>query len=353
MMKSIYKSLPFLLLMAIYTIGFTQSIPTYDCENWLKKAEDAKPKLTETLLRPVSIVNMVQDQASFQGWKAEPVSAPDALYKTSFKKIKNITLDFGNHYTGYFTFKLGVLSGTPDGPVRLKFTFGEVPAELCVPFDPYNGGISRAWLQDEIITAMNIPATITLERRIACRYVKIELLASSPYFDFNISDLQFKAVTSVSRMPEPLANSADQIIKDIDRVGLNTLKECMQTVYEDGPKRDQRLWIGDLYLESLANSYSFKNYELTKRCLYLLAGLSGQEGYLVGTVFEAPEPHAQAGQYLYDYCLLYNVALKEYLIASNDRQTARELWPVAKRQLDIIYKYLQPDGLVNYEKANA
>ncbi|MGE5449438.1 MAG: glycoside hydrolase [Bacteroidales bacterium] len=352
-MKSIYKSLPFLLLMAIYTIGFTQSIPTYDCENWLKKAEDAKPKLTETLLRPVSIVNMVQDQASFQGWKAEPVSAPDALYKTSFKKIKNITLDFGNHYTGYFTFKLGVLSGTPDGPVRLKFTFGEVPAELCVPFDPYNGGISRAWLQDEIIMAMNIPATITLERRIACRYVKIELLASSPYFDFNISDLQFKAVTSVSRMPEPLANSADQIIKDIDRVGLNTLKECMQTVYEDGPKRDQRLWIGDLYLESLANSYSFKNFELTKRCLYLLAGLSGQEGYLVGTVFEAPEPHAQAGQYLYDYCLLYNVALKEYLIASNDRQTARELWPVAKRQLDIIYKYLQPDGLVNYEKANA
>lgn len=352
-MKNFYKPLILLLLWAISLTGFSQNSLNYDREKWLSKAENAKPKLTETLLRPVSIVNMVQDKSSFQGWKAETASAPDALYKTSFKKIKNITLDFGNHYTGYFTFKLGVLSGTPDGPVRLKFTFGEVPAELSVPFDPYNGGISRAWLQDEIITVMTIPATINMERRMACRYVKIELLASSPYYDFNISDIQLKAVTSVNKMPEPLASSADQIIKDIDKVGLNTLKECMQTVYEDGPKRDSRLWIGDLYLESLANSYSFKNYELTKRCLYLLAGLSGQEGYLVGTVFEAPEPHAQAGQYLFDYSLIYNAALKEYAATSNDMETANELWPVAKRQLDIIYKYLQPDGLINYEKANA
>lgn len=352
-MRNIFRTLILFLLTVISQGAYSQDSLNYNRAGWLKKAEEARPKLTETVLHPVSIVKMVEDKNSFQGWKAEKVSAPDDLYKTSFRKIKNLTLDFGNHYTGYFTFKLGVLNGTPDGPVRLKFIFGEVPAELAVPFDPYNGGISRAWLQDEIITVMNIPASITLERRIACRYIKIELLASSPYFDFNISDLQFKAVTSVSRMPEPLANAADQIIKDIDRVGLNTLKECMQTVYEDGPKRDQRLWIGDLYLESLANSYSFKNDELTKRCLYLLAGLSGEEGYLIGTVFEAPEPHAQAGQYLYDYSLLYNVALKEYLVASNDMQTARELWPVAKRQLAIIYKYLQPNGLINYEKANS
>lgn len=352
-MNNIRNSLALLFILVISTFCYSQNVPTYDRANWLIKAEKAKPQLTETNLRPVSIVNMVEDKNAFQGWKAATVSAPDELYKTSFRKINQVTLDFGNHYTGYFTCKLGVLSGTPDGPVRLKFTFGEVPSELSVAFDPYNGGISRAWLQDEIITVMTIPASVKIERRVSCRYVKIELLASSPYFDFNIADLQFKAVSSVSQMPAPLANSTEQIIKDIDKVGLNTLKECMQTVYEDGPKRDQRLWIGDLNLESLANSYSFKNHELTKRCLYLLAGLSGEEGYLIGTVFEAPEPHAQVGQYLFDYSLLYNAALKEYVMASNDVETARDLWPLAKRQLDIIYKYLQPDGLVNYAKANA
>lgn len=64
----------------------------------------------------------------------------------------------------------------------------------------------------------------------------------------------------------------------------------MQTVYEDGPKRDQRLWLGDLYLEALANNYSFKQYNLTKRCLYLLAGLSEHNGKLNATVFETQEP---------------------------------------------------------------
>lgn len=352
-MKNIYQLLTVVFFVIVSTRTYCQNNPTYDRANWLVKAESSIPKLTETILQPIGIVKIVQDNLSFQGWKAVPDSKVDQLYKTSFKNINSVIVDFGNHYTGYFSFKLGILKGTADGPVRFKFTFGEVPSELAVPFDPYSGGISRAWLQDEVVTVMDIPASITLERRVAFRYVKIELLASSTYFDFNIAELQLNAVSSVSTMPAPLANSTEQIIRDIDKVGLNTLKECMQTVYEDGPKRDRRLWIGDLYLESLANNYSFKNNDLTKRCLYLLAGLSGDEGFLVGTVFETPKPHAQSGQYLYDYALIYNVALKEYVVATKDLETANDLWPVAKRQLDIIYKYLQPDGLLNYEKANA
>ncbi|HEY3370230.1 MAG TPA: hypothetical protein VGK10_05235 [Prolixibacteraceae bacterium] len=351
-MKNIYTCCAILLFAVLCTMAQGQDKPTYDRANWLIKAENFKPKLTETIVHPTSIVKLVEDKASFQGWKTEPVSKADEIYKTSFKNIKSVVVDFGNHYTGYFTFKLGVLRGTADGPVRFKLTFGEVPSELAVPFDPYPGALSRAWLQDEVVTVMDIPASVTLERRFAFRYVKIELLASSTYYDFNISEMQLKAVSSVSKMPDPLASSTEPIVSDIDQVGLNTLRECMQTVYEDGPKRDRRLWIGDLYLESLANSYSFKNYDLTKRCLYLLAGLSGEEGYLVGTVFETPRPHAQTGQYLFDYALLYNVALKEYAAATNDLETANDLWPLAKRQLDIIYKYVQPNGLLDYEKAN-
>lgn len=352
-MKNSFKCLTLLFLLAFCTNANSQNSKDYNRANWLTKAENLKPKLTETIIQPVRMVKIVEDSKSFQGWKVEAGSTVDSIYKTSFKKINSVIVDFGNHYTGYFSFKLGMLKGTADGPVRFKLTFGEVPSELAVPFDPYNGGLSRAWLQDEVVTVMDIPANITLERRFAFRYVKIELLASSTFFDFNISGMELKAVTAVSIMPDPLANSTEQIVKDIDKVGLNTLKECMQTVYEDGPKRDRRLWIGDLYLESLANNYSFKNQDLTKRCLYLLAGLSGEEGYLVSTIFETPEPHAQAGQYLYDYSLLYNVALKEYVAATNDMETANDLWPLAKRQLDIIYKYVQPNGLLNYEKANA
>lgn len=105
----------------------------------------------------------------------------------------------------------------------------------------------------------------------------------------------------------------------------------MQTVYEDGPKRDRRLWTGDLYLEALANAYSFKNHLLTKRCLYLLAGVSKTSGFLFPCVFESPQPHTQEGGFLFEYSLLFNAALKEYVIASGDRQTGSDLWPVAKK----------------------
>ena len=119
-----------------------------------------------------------------------------------------------------------------------------------------------------------------------------------------------------------LAPNTDPLIKEINRVGLSTLKECMQTVYEDGPKRDMRLWIGDLYLEALANAYSYQNNALTKRCLYLLAGLAKPSGILNSNISEVPTPRAQNSVTL-DYCLLYNVALHEYLKASGDKRNSR------------------------------
>lgn len=117
----------------------------------------------------------------------------------------------------------------------------------------------------------------------------------------------------------------------------------MQTVYEDGPKRDQRLWIGDLYLEALANAYTFKNHELTKHCLYLLAALANDEGLLHATLLEKPKPHPQYGTHTLDYCLIYNVALLEYLKETGDMETANDLWPVAVRQIELALRQFSPE----------
>ncbi len=319
---------------------------------WVKKAEALKPVLKDTIIEPLAIVKLVENKEAFQGWEAKYAAPIDSLYDQSIKKWNSVVIDLGDHYTGFFSFDLKTIFGSPDAPVRFRFTFGEVPAELATPFDPFNGGVSRAWLQDVEYNIMHLPGSYTVDRRMACRYIKIDLIGSSPYFDFRISNINFKAGTSAQATPETLASTTPDLIQKIDSTGLKTLKECMQTVYEDGPKRDRRLWVGDMYLESLANKYSFENDQLTKRCLYLLAGLSDDDGYILGTVFETPEPHAQAGQRLMDYSLLYNASLKEYLKATNDEETAKDLWPVAKRQLSIITNYVSEDGLVDYEKAN-
>ena len=47
-----------------------------------------------------------------------------------------------------------------------------------------------------------------------------------------------KAQSSVVLQTSALADTTDPLIREINNVGLTTLKECMQTVYEDGPKRD-------------------------------------------------------------------------------------------------------------------
>jgi len=320
--------------------------------SWMQKAEELKPVLINTVHRPVCVVKSVKDSSSYQGWRMERFDEMEKVYNTSFKSLKTITVDFGKHLTGYYSFRLKTLKKTQDAPIRLKFTFGEMPSELNTPFDPWKGKLSRAWMQDEIVTITDIEQVITLPRRVAFQYLKIELLAASSGFDFGFCDMYFTATSSVKEVKTELAETTSQKIRDINNVAIETLRECMQTVYEDGPKRDRRLWVGDLYLESLANRYTFQNYSLTKRCLYLFAGLSTNDGIVVANCFEEPYPHPQKGSYCLTYCLLFNSTLLEYLKDTQDYETANELWCVAKRQIEDALTYLGEDYIFDRSNRN-
>lgn len=334
---------------------------------WMQRAEEAKPQLHETVVRPVAIVQAVPDGNAYQGWRYEPVQVAawegepkagtktdeeagadkilEQLYSANFKEVKSVTLDFGRHLTGYFTFHTRTLNRCQDAPVRLKFTFGETPAELNTPLDPWPGSLSRAWMQDETVTVTQTDEYMTLPRRMAFRYLRIELLGASPDFDFAVDELLFRAVSSAGEVQTRLLPDCPQEMGDICRVGIATLGECMQTVYEDGPKRDRRLWLGDLYLESLANRYSFRNFALTRRCLYLFAALAAPDGIVISNLFERPEPHPQHGSYCLTYSLLFNSTLLEYLKDTGDRATADDLWPVARRQMEAALAYVNAEGL--------
>lgn len=330
--------------------GFSQSKYYKASKEWLQKSEACKPALIYKEYHPLKIVNAVRDEKAYQGWRMEDKGPVNPLFNESLKNQSGIILDFGEHLTGDFTFSLKLLGkAVADAPVRLKFTFAEVPGELNTPFDPYPGGLSRAWLQDEVITLMTVPVEATIPRRVSFRYLRIDVLGASS-FDFAFDKISFKAQSAVEPLQADLAPTTDLLIKKINDVGLSTLKECMQTVYEDGPKRDRRLWIGDLYLEALANAYSYKNHALTKRCLYLLAALANDEGLLHATVLEEPYPHPQEGQHCIDYALIYNVALLEYLKVTGDKETAEDLWPVVVRQIEMVLRQYSPEMIYDMQK---
>lgn len=279
----------------------------------------------------------------------EDVSPAAEMRNRPMRAGDSVVIDFGEHLTGRVAFGIDGEGRGVDAPARLRLTFGEVPAEVAEPLDPYKGMLSRAWLQDEILNIDALPAEIRMPRRYAFRYVKFDVIATSPNFGVRLRDLRATALTSATGTIQPLPAGASDELRRIDAVSVRTLRDCMQTVFEDGPKRDRRLWIGDLRLQALTNYATFKNYDLVKRCLYLFAGLPREDGLVSACVFEDPTPK-RGHEYIVDYAALYGASVLDYARASNDWAAAKELWPVVRRQLEILRAYVGTDGLFSAPK---
>ncbi|UUZ86331.1 hypothetical protein LJK88_24770 [Paenibacillus sp. P26] len=195
-----------------------------------------------------------------------------------------------------------------------------MPCEVAESFDTYSGWLSRSWLQEETVYVDVLPAEIRLPRRYCFRLLRVVVLDTSRKYTVGFTDIHCTAVTSADvAKPKPLPEHIPQDLKLMDRIGRKTLQDCMQTVFEDGPKRDRRLWIGDLRLQALANYYTFRNNDLVKRRLYLFGGMLLEGGEVGACVFEKPEPHVD-DTLLYDYALFFVATLCDYYEATRDRE---------------------------------
>jgi alpha-L-rhamnosidase len=309
---------------------------------WLAKAQALIPVLRQTDQPPVHLVRAVADAAQVLRFRMEAEAPAAALEDRLLGKGDSFILDFTGHRTGTIQFDLVGEGQGVDAPVRLKLTFGEVPTDVAEPLRPYKGLLAEGWLPEEIITIDYLPQTVRLPRRYAFRYVKVEIFDTSNTFKIRFRNMKAIAITSAGPPPPPLA-SGDALLDRIDAVSLVTLRDCMQTVFEDGPRRDQRLWIGDLRLQALTAYAFFGGHDLVKRCLYLFAAFPRPDGQMQACVYEKPTP-ASGGITILDYSALWNVTLADYLAASGDRATALDLWPVALRQVACLSAHIR-DGL--------
>ena len=96
-------------------------------EEWLRKAEEAKPVLHKTVCRPVSMVQAVEDASAFQGWRMEQIGEVPEYYGASINEMPDVTVDFGRHMTGYFTFRRQVTDGVPKANWRACATIISPP----------------------------------------------------------------------------------------------------------------------------------------------------------------------------------------------------------------------------------
>ena len=255
---------------------------------------------------------------------------------------KPLIADFGNHYTGYFSLSLSFRGSPADAPALIRLKFCEHKSEIDEDTSNYQGWVSKSWIQEEIVHVDYLPQVLRLERRYAFRYVVIESLAASGKYQVIADSCEVVASTSAGKEVTPVGNS--ELEKRIDAIALRTLSECMQSEFEDGPKRDRRLWLGDLRLQALTNYSTFQNNDLVKRCLYLFAGTANGEGAVSACVFTKPKVVAD-DTYMFDYSLFFVSVLHDYYFHTKDRKTLEELLPTAEQQIKLAAKRFK-DGVI-------
>ena len=271
--------------------------------------------------------------------------APLAFAPAVLREGEALCLDFGNHFVGHLRLKLGYRGSHPDAPLWLRIQLAEREQELAESVETYHGWVSKGWVQTEQLHMDVLPAMLELPRRYAFRYVKLEVLAASSKYALAVEDALCLAESSADDQALLPYQTDDPFLARIDAVAVRTLHECMQQVFEDGPKRDRRLWLGDLRLQALACYQTYRDYALVRRCLYLFAGCTRDDGALAAAIFTEPEIEADDVEIL-DYALLFAPILWDYYEASGDRQTLEELWPTAWRQVELAGVRFDGQGLI-------
>lgn len=299
---------------------------------FVEKATACDPKLLQWQILPKELICAERDEQG-RGVIAsrEPVSC---MQERRLQKGDKICLDFGDHHVGYVTLRLSSAGSPQDAPAFLRLKFAEVVGELLDDSDSYEGWISKGWIQEEYFHIDVLPCELKLPRRYAFRYLEIMAIDTSQKFQVVVDSAELTAVSAVSMEDvAPLTNLPEDLQR-IDRASLKTLQDCMQHVFEDGPKRDRRLWIGDLRLQAKVNYATFGNVDLVKRCMYLFAGLTREDGRIGACLFTEPVMQVD-DTFLWDYSLFFISILYDYYQFTKDLDTVKELWPAAFRQIEL------------------
>lgn len=308
--------------------------------SWLARANELKPVLKHWTVPAKTVVECSASETAWQKTEIKPIAGAATLRSNFYKTGDSVIVDFGETIVGRIRLNLHP-EGKNDSPLRLRLIAAETPYELSRNFSDYHGTLSRSWLQEEIINIDILPCSHELLRRYSLRYLKIEILAAAGKVVFDEITVVAEAAEEI--LPESPAGLSP-LNKAIDQVALRTLRNCMQDVFEDGPKRDRRLWLGDLRLQAKANMQSFCRYDLVKRSLLLIAAATDDQGLIPACIYT--EPELRHGNDLIDYSLLFSDVVDDYVKATSDIEFGKEMFPLVCRQFELFRQNVSTNGLV-------
>lgn len=326
-----------------FTFQINDDVKFTHNKEFLNKAKNFKPHIYHKLKLAKSIVSLTKDPSKLEGVGINVINNCDELSNMKMKRGQKVILDFGDHQVGKFRIDINSTGSPMDAPLFLKLKFAEMPNEFLHHSEDYDGWLSKSWIQEEYIHLDTLPAQLELSRRYSFRFVEITVIDTSPKWQVVFSNPVVESESSVEINNKMIPALKDKELRDIYQVGLKTLQDCMQDVFEDGPKRDRRLWIGDLRLQALANYATFKDINLVKRCMYLFGGMVAEDGRVPANIFTKPN-NMPDDTFLLDYSLFFISILKDFDEFNHDEQVLNDLFPVAKKQMDLALQMVDMNG---------
>ena len=307
---------------------------------WRKEADRLMPVLQHKTEKPKQFCQVVWDDTKCQGIDARPIASADELSSRTWKTGDSFILDFGEHHVGFLSFEMYIENNYCDSPTSLRILAAELPYELTYDASKFHGTLSQGWIQEEFFKTDELPATVKLPRRYAFRYLLVQVGACPGKLVFD--SIECDSISSRNYLVPP-PNGLDALDSAIWTAGCRTLRDCMQLSLEDGPKRDRRLWLGDLFLEAKTNAVTYKNWSIVEHCVYLLAANCKDNGMIAACAFE--NPNIVNLCYLPDYAMIFPALLVEHTERAGD-SLAKEFYDLALHQVRLCRTLFDDNGRI-------
>ncbi len=296
---------------------------------YLKQAKQLMPTLSHRSSYPQNIIRISKDTNIWLGWKKNIISPADKLAELKLNKGDTVILDFGRHIVGY-------LQGISSASTKLLIQPAEVLAEIGDSWEKYSPVFDNGYKPpNNWSLILDINKNWRLNERRAFRFVQLVVLQTDS--TVNLSNLYCDEVSAIPFNKIKSLQNFSKKFRQIDLVAQYTLRNCIQEVFEDGPKRDQRLWLGDLRLEALADGVLYQSHKLIKRNLLLFAGKQRSDGFISSCIYTTNGENPEIGdEMIPDYAMLFGNTLLSYATKSNDWGLAKKLYPLAGKQVDLV-----------------
>ncbi len=171
---------------------------------------------------------------------------------------------------------------------------------------------------------------------------------------FRFLQLKFIAIQEIVTIKHVLQNTfqypfnsgsmlqtSDKHLNRIMDVSIDTLQANTSYHYEDCPIREQALWVMDMRIMGLMNTYVFGNHELNAKCIRQIFSLQREDGGIPAT---GPRGN---NFYIHDFLFHLVASLKEHFQHTGDEEIVKELHPRLEKLHQYVVLPRAQDGLLD------